>query len=137
MPVSLLMTILLKILREEYRPWNCDRPSGFRHVVSWNLSSVSANTAVAIFWMSKYWQGYNKCRVVASCSLVVGYERFGGLCCLHLHGCSTTILHGATTQKITNSIFTAVKISNLPSRIMKCSQGQMSRSTVWHQDTCF
>jgi hypothetical protein len=48
--------------------------------------------------------------VVTPCSLVGGYQRFGGTYSLHLQG---TILHSATTQKTTVDIFTAVTTSNL------------------------
>jgi hypothetical protein len=45
--------------------------------------------------------------VVMLCCVVVGYQRFGGPCCLHLQGegpskrwCPTTTLHGVTTSKL-------------------------------------
>jgi len=56
------------------------------------------------------------CWFVAPCSVVVGYQRFGGPCCLRLQPwrwgklCPpkrlypTTTLHGATTQKTANYI---------------------------------
>jgi len=46
-------------------------------------SKHSTTTQVEIFW------------VVTPRSIVVGYRRFGGPCCLH----PTTTLGGATTQK--------------------------------------
>jgi hypothetical protein len=51
---------------------------------------------VAFFW------------VVTPCSDVVKYQRFGALCCFHLHPpkrrCLTTSLHGITTQKIMTAL---------------------------------
>jgi hypothetical protein len=57
----------------------------------------------AVFW------------IVMPCSVVVGYQRFGGQCCIYLQGWtwrlhgpprssySTTTMHGANTQKTANS----------------------------------
>jgi hypothetical protein len=43
------------------------------------------------------------CMGFALCSAMVGYQRFGGSCCLHLQGWSQPItLHSTTTQKTTN-----------------------------------
>jgi len=46
--------------------------------------------------------------VVTQCRIVVGYQRFGGPCRLHLQGPNIT-LHGITTQNNSTLIFTAVK----------------------------
>jgi hypothetical protein len=35
---------------------------------------TAVNIQVEVFW------------VVMPCSVVVGHQRFGGMCCLHLHG---------------------------------------------------
>jgi len=45
--------------------------------------------------------------VVMPCNFASGYQRFGGPCCLHLHG--------AVTQKTSTCIFTAMKTSNIAS----------------------
>jgi len=42
--------------------------------------------------------------VVIPCNVVVGYQRFGGPCCICLH--PTTTLHGHTTQIPWSSHFT-------------------------------
>jgi hypothetical protein len=46
-------------------------------------------------------------RAVTPCSDVVGYQCFGGPCCLHLQG-----EDGVTMQRTTNWIFISVKTSN-------------------------
>jgi len=53
------------------------------------------------------------------CSVSVGYQRFGGPCCLHLQGEVTTLktdptatLQGDIAQKNLTWTFTAVKTSN-------------------------
>jgi hypothetical protein len=50
--------------------------------------------------------------IVTPCGIVVGYQRFGGPCCLHLQGemkapkrwYPSTTLHGVTTQKTSASL---------------------------------
>jgi hypothetical protein len=60
--------------------------------------------------------------VGAQCSVVAGYQFFGGPCCFYStlkmeaarsYWYTTTTLNGLTTQKPTISIFTAVKTSNV------------------------
>jgi hypothetical protein len=71
----------------------------------WNSPS---NFHVEVFW------------VLTPCSVVLGYRRFRGPCCLHLqsspwrwrqHGSPT--LHGVRTQKTSICIFTAVRTSDV------------------------
>jgi hypothetical protein len=64
-----------------------------------------------IFQVEVFW-------VVTPCSVVVGYQRFRGSCCRHLHGplerwYPTTTLHGFTTQKTSTLNITSVKASKL------------------------
>jgi len=52
--------------------------------------------------------------VVTLCSDVVGYQHFGGPCCLHHHHSedgSSKVLHGIINQKTLTWIFTTTKIS--------------------------
>jgi len=63
---------------------------------------------------------YSSCGLLCSDTVVlrVGYQRFGGLCCLHLQGevgrwYPTATLYSITTQKTSNWIFTALKTPNL------------------------
>jgi hypothetical protein len=71
-------------------PFNISAP------VPGNSPEYRIRFKIAVFW------------VVAPCSLVEGYQRFRGPCCLHHQG----RLHGATTQKTAIFILTAVRTSN-------------------------
>jgi len=67
-------------------------------------------------------KGFNKIKVevfwlVTPCSVVVGYQRFRGPCCLHLHPLKrwypTTTLNGVTNQKTSTWNVTSVKAPKL------------------------
>jgi len=49
--------------------------------------SMAVKFQVDVFW------------VVMSCSVAVGYQRFGGLCCLHLQGEETLVSYRNTARR--------------------------------------
>jgi hypothetical protein len=72
---------------------------------------------MAVFW------------VVVPCRLVEVYQRFRGPCCLH-HQDDSTRRHGATTQKTTIFVLTAVRTSNPTKYPQSCEPVQSHVSSV-------
>jgi hypothetical protein len=83
--VSLLFVFILDLMEKKNNvsPW-------VMSLVVYNLMNCVAGS----LWRS-------------SGSIAVGYQSFGGPCCLHLQG------EGVTAQKTSAGIFAAVKVSNL------------------------
>jgi len=79
---------------------------------------VHCNTALRsmLRWSSLIKMQITAFWVVTPCS-DVSYQRFEGLCCLHLHN---TSLHSIVTLKTTTWIFTTVKISRLKQETRWC-----------------
>jgi len=83
---------------------------------------------ILMFQVEVFW-------VVTPCIVVVGYQSFGGPCCLHLQGDGrqhgspkrwrpTTTLHGITTQKTSTS-------KNICGAFIKTWKRNFSTSTSW------
>jgi hypothetical protein len=81
-------------------------------------------TSCSILWRM-WWPDNCSFLDITYCSLVDGYQRFGGTCCLHLQSrrlfhledgdsrFPSTKLHGVASQKTVRLILTAVRNSNV------------------------
>jgi hypothetical protein len=93
------------------------RRAGLRFEIRFCMQSKNANHVLTIFGFPFFPSVPPVSTAFSNHSIVVvGYQRFGGPCCLHLHGKDggdMTSLHGVTTEKTPTWIFIAMETSRL------------------------